>query len=65
MPLQWRLKDVMRSIAILAIYLAAFRLVTQPSDDPLTAWTQVVAIFLLVSMPFHVIWAWARLMAGK
>jgi hypothetical protein len=57
MPRQWRLKDVMTSIATLAIYLAAFRLVTQgPSDDPLTFWTQGVAIFLLFFvMPFHVI----------
>ncbi len=67
MSLQWRLKDVMTSIAILGIYLAAFRLVTQgPSDDPLTAWTQVVAIFLLFAvMPFHVMCAWTRLTAGK
>ncbi len=67
MPAQWRLKDVMTSIAIIAIYLAAIRLLTQGlNDDPLTAWTQVVAIFLLfLVMPFHVMWAWARLTAGK
>ena len=65
MSLQWRLKDVMTSIAILAIYLAAFRLVTQgPSDDPLTVWTQGVAIFLLFSHAISRHWA-GRLTAGK
>jgi hypothetical protein len=66
MPGKWRLRNLMAWVAILAIYLAAFRLVaSRPSDDPWTALSQRIARVLLVFvMPFHVISAWSRAMAG-
>jgi hypothetical protein len=63
----WLLKNVMASVAILAIYLAAFRFITRgPSDQPSTVWTQCIAIVVLFFvMPFHVTSAWTRLTAGQ
>jgi hypothetical protein len=57
----------MEWIAILAIYLAAFRVVTMgPSDDPVTLWTQMIAFALLFFvMPFHVMTAWTKRTDGK
>jgi hypothetical protein len=52
----------MQSVAMAAIYLAAFRAVSEgPGDDLLTIWGQLVsAILLLFVLPFQVMLAWAR-----
>ncbi len=59
---QWRLKDVMELIAVLAIYFTGVHFLTLgPTKDPLTAWAQVVSFALLFFvMPVHVVFAWAR-----
>ena len=66
MPGNWRIRNLMAWVAILAIYLAAFCLVASgPSDDPWTAWSQKIArVLLIFIMPFHVISVWSRAMAG-
>jgi hypothetical protein len=57
----------MEWIAILAIDLAAFRLITMgPSDDSMTLRTQLIAAFLLcIVMPFHAMSVCAKLTGGK
>jgi hypothetical protein len=66
MPGRWRLKNLMAWVAIVAIYLAAFRLVaTGPSDDPWAKWSQGIACVLLFCvMPLHVASAWTTLTAA-
>jgi hypothetical protein len=59
---QWRLKDAMQWIVILAIYLAAFHSLNRgPSDNLLTTWGQIVAaILVLFVLPLQMLLVWAR-----
>jgi len=60
---QWRLKDAMQFIAILAIYFAAGRSLSGgPSDDLRTMWMQMSSVVILfLVLPLHVLSAWGRL----
>jgi hypothetical protein len=62
MSRRWRLKDLMRLIAIMAIYLAALHSLREgPSDDLVTIWGQMISAFLLFCvLPLHIARAWAR-----
>ena len=45
---QWRLKDVMGLVAVLAIYLAGVHFLTlEPSRDPVTAFSQIISFVLV------------------
>jgi hypothetical protein len=59
---KWRLKDIMELVAVLAIYLAGVHfLILGPSNDPLTAFSQLISFVLLFFvMPLHVAQAWSR-----
>jgi Mn2+/Fe2+ NRAMP family transporter len=59
---QWRLKEVMEFVAVLAIYLASVHfLILGPSQDPLTVFSQLISFILLFFvMPLHLLTAWAR-----
>jgi hypothetical protein len=65
MRLRWRLKNMMATVAVLAVYLAAFHLLTlSRGAGVFTLAQQVVATFLLfIIMPFHIMAVWARFMA--
>jgi hypothetical protein len=65
MRLRWRLRDMMATVAVLAIYLAAFdSLRLSRGGGVVTLAQQVLAILLLFCiMPFHVMAVWARFIA--
>ena len=65
MRLRWRLRDTMATVAVLAIYLAAFdSLRLSQGGGVVTLAQQAVAIFLLFCiMPFHAMAVSARFIA--
>jgi hypothetical protein len=64
MRLRWRLRDMMATVAVLAIYLAALHLLRLRAGDVFTFAQQLVAYFLLFFiMPFHIMAVWKRFIA--
>jgi hypothetical protein len=60
---RWRVRELLSSIAILAIWLAALRYVASPStsDDLQHTYIQVIAMILaFLVIPLHLMLNWAR-----
>jgi hypothetical protein len=57
---RWQVKQGMKTLAIFAIYLAAFHSLTLgPDVDLFTIWQQLLSMVLLVCvLPFHVMAAY-------